>query len=99
MSGNGSFGLPLHFEEASHLPNCVLTTWTVKEPQALAHALARLYLRTERHAARVTEALEPGRAALLGRTVESLAEHFLIGDTHLGRKLPGKLVAQAKSGI
>lgn len=69
--GKGSCGLPLKFEEASHPPSCVLTTWTVHEPKKLAEALAWLYLRKERHAARVTQALEPGGAALPGRVVEN----------------------------
>ena len=49
----------------------MLTTWTVDQPEMLAEALAWLYLRKERHAARVTQALDPGRAALPGRTVEN----------------------------
>lgn len=71
MSGKDSLGLPLQFEQALHPPSCVLTTWKVGEPEALAEALAWLYLRKERHAARVTQALEPGRAALPGRVVEN----------------------------
>ena len=71
MSDSGPPGAPLQFEQASHLPSCVLTTWTVDQPEMLAEALAWLYLRKERHAARVTQALDPGRAALPGRTVEN----------------------------
>ncbi len=44
----------------------------MNEPEALAEALAWLYLRKERHAARVTQALEPGRAALPGRVENAI---------------------------
>jgi hypothetical protein len=71
VSDSGSPGAPLQFEQASHPPSCVLTTWTVDQPEMLADALAWLYLRKERHAARVTQALDPGRAALPGRTVQN----------------------------
>ena len=71
ISAEGLQGLPLQFEESSHPPSCVLTTWTVNEPEALAEAVAWLYLRKERHAARVTQALQPGRAALPGGVVEN----------------------------
>lgn len=71
MSGSGSLGAPLKFEQASFPPHCVLTAWIVDQPEVLAHALAWLYLRKERHAARVIQALDPGRAALPGQIIEN----------------------------
>ena len=71
ISAEGFRGFTLQFEESSHPPSGVLTTWTVYEPEALAEAVAWLYLRKERHAARVTQALQPGRAALPGGVVEN----------------------------
>jgi hypothetical protein len=71
MSGSGSLGAPLQFKQASFPPHCVLTIWIVDQPELLAHALAWLYLCKYHHAARVTQALDPGRAALPGRTIEN----------------------------
>jgi hypothetical protein len=66
--------LPLSFNQQAYPPVCVLTTWTVDGPEALAEALAWLYLRKERHAERVIQALEPGRASLPGQVVENAIE-------------------------
>lgn len=66
--------LPLSFNQQAYPPVCVLTTWTVEGPEALAEALAWLYLRKERHAERVVQALEPGRASLPGQVVENAIE-------------------------
>ena len=52
----------------------MLTTWTVEGPEALAEALAWLYLRKDRHAERVIKALEPGRASLPGKVIENAIE-------------------------
>jgi len=66
--------LPLSFNEESYPPVCVLTIWTVEGQEALAEALAWLYLRKDRHAERVIQALEPGRASLPGQVIENAIE-------------------------
>lgn len=70
--------MPLNFTQNSHPPSCVLTTWTVDGPEALAQALAWLYLRKDRHVGRVIQALEPGRASLPGRIVQNAIDALSI---------------------
>lgn len=70
--------MPFIFDQQSHPPVCVLTTWTVAGVEALAEALAWLYLRKDRHAERVIQALDPGRASLPGQVVENAIEELSV---------------------
>jgi hypothetical protein len=69
----------------------------VNEPEALAEALAWLYLRKERHASRVTQALEPGRAALPGSVVQNAIAALTVRTDDLADALASPDDAQRKA--
>lgn len=79
--------LPLSFKQQSYPPVCVMTEWTVEGPEALAEALAWLYLRKEHHAVRVIHELDPRSASLPGQVIENAIKNLSVQLSDIADKL------------
>lgn len=66
--------MPVSFQDHDNAPTCMLAQWEIQDIGLLVKALAWLYLRMPRHAAKVIGALSPGEANFPGNEFEAARE-------------------------